>query len=62
MEDGKIERAFTVQPGHVKWLEEMAARYEIEDVSKAMRIVLEYAMREGDEETIFEEVRCHYCG
>ncbi len=62
MEDGKIERAFTIQPGHLKWLEEMVGKYDVEDVSKALRIVLEHAIQAGDEETIFEEVRCHYCG
>lgn len=57
----KITEEFSVNEEHVTWLEDMAKKYDLEDRNKALRVVLEYAIQEGDEPTIFEEIRCHHC-
>ncbi len=56
----------TEQPGlyaeHRKFLQEMAATYKLEDEQKALRVLVTYAMQEGDLDQIFKYVRCQHCG
>lgn len=52
---------FHVQERHVSWLRAMKERYDIFDEHKALRILFEYAMQEGDADHIFGEVRCANC-
>jgi hypothetical protein len=40
----------------------MAAQYGLPDASKALRVVLDHAMFDADEETVFLERRCRRCG
>jgi hypothetical protein len=44
------------------WLQEMTRDYALADVQKALRIVLDYCVEEGDKDPIFKEVRCRRCG
>jgi hypothetical protein len=39
----------------------MAAKYDLTDENKALRIVVDFARTESDEETVFNEVRCNHC-
>ncbi len=57
----KVTESFELNEGHVTWLAEMANRHDLESRDKALRCLLEYAMQDGDEERIFDEVRCHHC-
>jgi hypothetical protein len=57
----KVERPWELNEDHIEWLKKMAAKYDLTDEHKAMRIVLDHAIMEGDEETIFNEVRCNHC-
>jgi hypothetical protein len=44
------------------FLEEMMQQYQIPDVSKALRVLLTYAMDpETERDRIFEDVRCFDC-
>lgn len=44
-----------------EWLEQMADKHGLEDASKVMRVVLDYAIEDGSEGEIFEEERCRFC-
>ena len=47
---------------HVEYLDRMVPKYQLSDRSKAVRILIDSAMSNQQEEaTIFEEVRCLYC-
>ena len=41
---------------------QMAAAHKLEDEHKALRVLLTYAMLDGDEEAIFRQIRCRNCG
>ncbi len=45
-----------------KFLQEMAEKYGLPDEHKALRVLVTYAMEEGDSDDIFKFVRCHHCG
>ena len=53
---------FEVEKVHTDFLQGMVEEYDLEDTSKALRILLDYAMSEDiDTSEIFEEVRCLRC-
>ncbi len=54
------QSAFSAE--HRKFLQEMAARYELKDEQKVLRVLVTYAMQEGDLDQIFKYVRCRHCG
>lgn len=58
----KVERTFRVNEEHVGWLDAMTERYALADAQKALRIVLDYCIEEGDKDHIFKTVRCIRCG
>lgn len=62
MDDGKVEKRFTVNGDQIDWLARMADKYGLPDGDKALRIVLDYAMEEADADTVFLTVRCNHCG
>ena len=57
----KTERNFLLNDDHIDFLEEMVKQYDLADVDKALRVLIDYAMEEGDREEIFEQVRCLRC-
>ncbi len=57
----KNTETFELNEGHVAWLAEMAKKHDLESRDKALRVLIDYAMAEGDESRIFDEVRCHHC-
>jgi hypothetical protein len=57
-----MEQSFTIDGSQMRWLREMAAAHELEDEHKALRVLLTYAMLDGDEEAIFRQIRCRNCG
>ncbi|MDX1514378.1 MAG: hypothetical protein R3174_11625 [Gammaproteobacteria bacterium] len=58
----KIERAFALNQDHLSWLDEMTDKYALADPQKALRIVLDFCIEEGDKDHIFKTVRCRRCG
>ena len=55
----RLERTFQVTRTQLEYLERMTAAHSLPDVSKAMRILIAYAMAKPEEEdTIFETIRC----
>ncbi|HJS31258.1 MAG TPA: hypothetical protein VJ924_04635 [Alphaproteobacteria bacterium] len=58
----KLAATFTVESDQFAWLEEMAAQYQLADASKALRIVLDHAMMDCDEDDVFMQIRCRRCG
>lgn len=58
----KIEVTVEIQSDQHEWLAEMATQYGLPDSAKAMRILLDYAMQEADQDELFETIRCHHCG
>jgi len=57
----KSEHSFELNDDHVEWLKEMTEKFSLEDVGKALRIVLDYVMEGADQETVFEVIRCNHC-
>jgi len=61
-ESGRIERRVELEPPQLQYLETMMARYAIPDVSKAVRVLVNFAMSAPEaEETIFKKTRCRHC-
>ncbi len=57
----KTKHSFDLNDDHVEWLKEMTEKFSLEDVGKALRIVLDYVMEEANQETVFEVIRCNHC-
>ncbi len=57
-----MEHSFSIDGSQLRWLKEMAAAHKLEDEHKAMRVLLTYAMLDGEEDAIFRQVRCRNCG
>ena len=64
MASDKIEQAFEIESTHLEWLEGIADEYGLMDASKALRVLLDFAVQDGDQDLIFadENMRCRYCG
>ncbi len=53
---------YTLEAAHGYWLRDMAAKHGLKDQSKALRVLLDFAMEDGDEDLIFKKKRCEFCG
>lgn len=62
MQKGKIVEPLEIEADQLDWLKQMAASYSLPDASKALRVVLDHAMQDADEDDIFMSVRCRRCG
>jgi hypothetical protein len=62
MQKHKVLEKLELESDQLEWLREMAGQYGLPDASKALRVVLDHAMMDADEETIFLERRCRRCG
>ena len=61
-EHGRIARRVDLEPAQLRYLEAMMARYAIPDVSKAVRVLVNFATAAPDhEERIFKQTRCRHC-
>lgn len=61
----KEKQTFEIQleTHQMAFLEEVAARYRLEDASKAVRCLVNFSIDEPDEQDrIFDQVRCLDCG
>ncbi len=61
MSDNATEQS-ALYADHRKFLQEMAATYKLQDEQKALRVLVTYAIQEGDRDQIFKYVRCRHCG
>jgi hypothetical protein len=61
-EHGRIAQRVDLEPTQLRYLETMMGRYAIPDVSKAVRVLVNFAMAVPDqEESIFKKTRCRHC-
>ena len=61
MAGDKIEATFLINPDMQRMLERAVTKYELPDVSKALRVILDYVIYEGDADRIFTKIRCKRC-
>lgn len=64
MPKDKVVVSLEIECDHETWLQEIARKFELPDASKALRVLLDYAMEEADAEEIFDmnNARCLHCG
>jgi len=62
MQKGKIVEPLEIEADQLEWLKQMAASYSLPDASKALRVVLDHAMEDADEDQVFMSIRCRRCG
>lgn len=57
----KLRVEFEIYGDSWAMLQEITRRYELQDASKALRCLLDYAATDGDWDKIFKQVRCRRC-
>ena len=59
----KIEFDIELESDHIEWLESKVNQYDLNNVSKALRILLDYSILDANDEEIFsaENIRCRHC-
>ena len=64
MASNKVAQTFEIEQGQSDWLGEIAKEYGLMDEAKAMRVLLDFAIQDGDKELIFSgsNARCRFCG
>jgi hypothetical protein len=62
MNKSKTVESFEIESDQLAWLQDMAATYGLKDSGKALRVALDHAMMDADEEKIFMSIRCRRCG
>jgi hypothetical protein len=62
MQKHKVMQQVEIESDQLEWLKEMAESYQLPDLSKALRVVLDHAMMDADEDDIFSSIRCRRCG
>lgn len=62
MDKNKVVEPLEIETDQLEWLKSMAETYSLPDASKALRVVLDYAIQDADEEQIFMSMRCRRCG
>ena len=64
MASDKVEQTFEIESEQSQWLAEVAGEYGLADEDKALRVLLDFAMEDGDKDLIFatENMRCRFCG
>ena len=59
----KIELTLSLESDHLDWLSEIIQDYDLPDESKAIRILLDYAIEDADKDEVFSQdnMRCKHC-
>jgi|TARA_Y100001949_G_C15961354_1_gene319384 hypothetical protein len=59
----KIEFDIKIENEQLEWVESKVAEFDLDDASKVLRILLDYAILECNAEDIFsdENMRCRHC-
>ena len=60
----KVDQTFEIEQEQFDWLGETAEKYDLADEAKALRVLLDFAIQDGDSDLIFsdENMRCRFCG
>lgn len=63
MAKDKVMVNLEIESDHKEWLNQIANKYGFPDESKALRVLLDYAIQDGNKEEIFssETMRCRHC-
>ncbi len=64
MPKDKVAQTLEIERVQLEWLGGVAAEYGLADESKALRVLLDFAIQDGDKELIFspQNARCLFCG
>jgi hypothetical protein len=62
VQKSKLLENFEIEADQLEWLKAMAESYSLPDASKALRVVLDHAMQDADEDQVFMAIRCRRCG
>lgn len=57
----KTEYTSHLNDNHIEWLRQAARDFALDDEHKALRILIDYAMTEGDNQQVFTPMRCLHC-
>ena len=59
----KVYVTITIEEDHLEWILSVTEKYDLSDESKTFRVLLDYAIEDGDHEDIFSEdnMRCRHC-
>ena len=59
----KVELTLSLESDHLDWLSEIIQDYDLADESKAIRILLDYAIEDADKDEVFspDNMRCKHC-
>ena len=59
----KIELKLSIESDQLDWLSEIIQDYDLPNESKAIRILLDYAIEDADKDAIFspDNMRCRRC-
>ena len=64
MPSNKVAQTFEIEQAQSEWLGQMASDYGLADQAKALRVLLDFAIQDADNDSIFaaQNARCHFCG
>ena len=59
----KVELTLEIESDQASYLERIAERFDFPDSSKALRVLLDFAIQDVDPDTIFSQdnMRCRHC-
>lgn len=60
----KVKIDWELRDYHINFFKDMAQKYGIVDEAKALRVLVDYALQDGDLDLIFDKknMRCIACG
>lgn len=61
MAGDKVKVSFEINEDALAMLEKIVEQYNLPDVSKAVRCLLDYTAEDGDWDQLFKKVRCRRC-
>jgi hypothetical protein len=64
MPKDKVSVTLELERDQLDWLNSIGEQHKLRDQSKVARVLLDYAMADGDAQSIFarENARCLHCG
>ncbi|MCH2540340.1 MAG: hypothetical protein MK000_08365 [Anaerolineales bacterium] len=61
MSFNKTSVEMVIETEQKEWLETIANEYSMKDISKAVRVLLDYAIEADSDNEIFNSIRCRFC-
>lgn len=58
----KVTVEFEINEDAQTLLQDIVEKYKLPNSSKAIRILLDYVAKDGDQDVIFKKIRCRRCG